>query len=78
MSRKLFDSTTQGIIKFFIRPDDLFALNSLELLDANEYLYRVLKNEGYQRVIFFEKNGINNKAFAYDKLSQLSYQSGCI
>ena len=74
MSRKLFDSTTQGIIKFFIRPDDLFALNSLELLDANEYLYRVLKNEGYQRVIFFEKNGINNKAFAYDKLSQLSYQ----
>ncbi len=74
MSRKLFDSTTQGIIKFFIRPDDLFALNSLELLDANEYLYRVLKNEGYKRVIFFEKNGINNKAFAYDKLSQLSYQ----
>ncbi len=74
MSRKLFDSTTQGIIKFFIRPDDLFALNSLELLDANEYLYRVLKNEGYQRVIFFEKNGVNNKVFAYDKLSQLSYQ----
>ncbi|HAX83350.1 MAG TPA: hypothetical protein DCY15_02325, partial [Ruminococcaceae bacterium] len=74
MSRKLFDSTTQGIIKFFIRPNDLFALNSLELLDANEYLYRVLKNEGYQRVIFFEKNGVNNKVFAYDKLSQLSYQ----
>ena len=73
MSRKLFDSTTQGIIKFFIRPDDLFALNSLELLDANEYLYRVLKNEGYQRVIFFEEAAVNNIIFTYDKLSQLSY-----
>lgn len=38
---------------YFVRPNDIFALNSLELLDADVYLYRLLKFEGYKNILFF-------------------------
>ena len=74
MNKKLFESTTEGIIRYFVRPNDDFVLNSLEKIDANEYLYRVLKNEGYKRIVFVEIEKTNCKYYTYDKLSHLSLQ----
>ena len=54
MRKTLFDSTAEGIIRYFVRPNDDFVLNSLEKLDCDEYLYRLLREEGYKRVIFCE------------------------
>ena len=72
MMRTFFDSTAEGMIRYFIRPNDDYVLNSLEKLDCDEYLYRLLKTDGYERIVFFEVDETNCKVYAYDKLSHLS------
>lgn len=73
MTLDIFDSM-KGMTHYFIRPEDQFVLNSLELVDCDEFLYRVLKNKGYKRVVFFERTaGLNS--FAYDEISNLSITS---
>lgn len=75
MRKTLFDSTAEGIIRYFVRPNDDFVLNSLEKLDCDEYLYRLLREEGYKRVIFCEQGTANIDVYAYDKLSHLSFMN---
>lgn len=72
MKKTFFDSTAAGMVRYFVRPNDDFVLNSLEKINSDEYLYRLLKEDGYERVVFFEVDETNCKVFAYDKLSHLS------
>lgn len=74
MRNNLFDSLA-GMIHYFVRPEDRFVLNSLEVLDSDEYLYRLLKKCGYERIVFFEDRGIGCKGFTYDELSNLSIKN---
>ncbi|MBQ4564507.1 MAG: AAA family ATPase, partial [Lachnospiraceae bacterium] len=69
MGTGLFDSTKGNMIHYFIRPNDAFILNSLEKLDADEYLYRLLREEGYESVFFIGIDGTNCKVWAYDEVS---------
>ena len=79
MNRNLFDSSAQGIIRYFIRPNDYYVTNSFEMLNIDEYTYRLLRHEGYQRVLFFRPVASATRAkfdfeiFTFDKLSALSY-----
>lgn len=69
MRTGLFDSVKGSMIHYFIRPNDAFILNSLERLDADEYLYRLLREEGYERIFFIDIDETNCSVWAYDKLS---------
>ena len=66
---KLFDSSS-GLTHYFVRPDDNFVLNSFEMLDADAYLYRVLKRENYERVAFVEVSGTECRIYIYDEQSE--------
>lgn len=66
---RLFDSSS-GLTHYFVRPDDNFVLNTLEMLDADAYLYRLLKYEGYENVAFVEVKGTECQIFAYDSQSE--------
>lgn len=70
----LFDSVC-GLVHYFVRPDDEFALNSLELVDADAYLYRLLRREGYERVAFVEVESTNCQIYAYDPPSGAIFQA---
>lgn len=69
MRTGLFDSVKGSMIHYFIRPNDAFVLNSLEKLDADEYLYRLLREEGYERIFFIDIGETNCAVWAFDKLS---------
>jgi hypothetical protein len=69
--------TTSGLFHYLIAPvEDNYILNSLEKLTFWEYMYRLLREERYNRVIFFELNKGYNEftIYAYDKLSYYSYK----
>ena len=70
---KYFDSTADGMARYFVCPNDDFILNSLERLNRDEFLYRVLHQDGYQRVLICEHGQTNIDIYAYDKLSHLSF-----
>lgn len=61
----LFDST-HGLVHYFVLPNDEFALNSLELLSADVYLYRLLRQEGYDRIAFVDVGNVDCRIYAYD------------
>lgn len=69
MSTGLFDSGQGSMIHYFIRPDDDFVLNTLEKLDADAYLYRILRGEGFEQIFFINIDEINCSVWAFDKLS---------
>ena len=69
MSLKLFDSVNGELIHYYIRPNDDFVLNSLEKLDADTYLYRLLREEGFEQIFFIDINEDSCSVVAYDKLS---------
>ena len=47
----------------------MFALNSLELLDDNQLIYRALKNSGFQIIVFIDYSDGNYKYITYDRES---------
>ncbi len=69
MSTGLFDSVKGSMIHYFVRPNDAFILNSLEKLDSDAYLYRLLREEGYERIFFIDIDETNCSVWAFDKLS---------
>ncbi len=69
MQMGLFDSVKGNMIHYFIRPDDDFVLNSLEKLDANSFLYRVLREEGYQQIFFVDIRETHYSVLTYDRFS---------
>jgi len=62
-----------GLLHYFIRPDDDFVLNSLEIVDANTYLYRELRREQYKHILFIGLDGIDLKVYAYDQASAIAF-----
>lgn len=72
----LFDVNRGGNIFFSIMPNDIYVPNTLELLDKNEYMYRVLRAEGFDRVLYFDVKALEVEVIAYDKLSELSFKFG--
>ena len=72
--KRLFDAA-DGLIHYFVRPNDVFVTASLEMLDANAYLYRLLKQDGFDRVAFVEIKNDSSCAFNYyDALSEGIYK----
>ena len=69
MSTGLFDSVKGSMIHYFIRPNDDFVLNSLEKLDADEYLYRLLREDGFEQIFFINIGVTNCSVWTYDKFS---------
>lgn len=73
--RRLPDSerqffATKSLVQYFVRPNDYFALNSLELVSADEYLYRLLKRNYYEYIYFFEAtSSTQHNIFTFDKQS---------
>lgn len=66
---RLFDAAC-GLVHYFVRPDDGFVLNTLELLDADAYLYRLLRSEGYRRAAFVEVDRTDCRIYVYDTPSE--------
>ncbi len=54
----LFDIGAGGSrIRYFVcNSNEEFILNTLELVSVDEYLYRVLINEGYERIVFLDED----------------------
>lgn len=71
---KLFDSSS-GLTHYFVRPNDSFVLNTLELLDADAYLYRLLKQEGYENITFVEVKSTECRIYAYDAQSESVFKA---
>lgn len=69
MGIELFNSIKGDMIHYFVRPEDNFILNTLEKLDANAYLYRLLRDEGYQQIFFIDIGETNYSVLAYDQFS---------
>ncbi len=53
-SPKIFNSTLSGRKYFYCKENELFALNSLEVLDRNQFIYRYLKSSGFQAIVFID------------------------
>ena len=69
-----FDPNQKGVVRYFVRPDDVYYLNSLVRVDKDELLYNMLKADGYERVVFLSfVGGEESKFFAYDNLSHFSF-----
>lgn len=65
-----------GHFHFLLAPIyDSFILNSLEKMDFTGFMYRYLREHGYDRVVSFEHNKKTGKftVCAYDRLSYYSY-----
>lgn len=65
-----------GQFHYLVAPTkDDYILNSLEKLNFIEFMYRLLREDGYDRVISFElnKDSRDYTLYAYDRLSYYSY-----
>ena len=69
----LFDIGSGGSrIRYFVcKSSEEIIMNTLELITADEYLYRVLINEGYERIVFLDEDV---SAFSYDEFSKMSFE----
>jgi hypothetical protein len=70
-----FDSTL-GLFHYLVFPTkDSYILNSLVKLNFEEFMYRLLRENGYNRAISFELKPAERKytIYAYDRLSYYSY-----
>ena len=65
--------TSVSSVHYFIRPNDYFALNSLELVTADVYLYRLLKNSRFEYVYFVETEGTGCAVYTYDGPSEMAF-----
>ena len=69
-------NSLNGLYHYLICPqDDCFIPDTLEKLDYHEYLYRLLKEKGYRRIIFFEYKESTHqyKILTFDKFSAASF-----
>ena len=70
----VFGTNADSMFRYFVCPNDKFVLNSLDETDRDGIVYRILKAENYQRILFVENDGSDYKIFAYDTLSELSFK----
>ena len=62
--------TSSSLVHYFVRPNDYFVLNSLELLMPDSYLYRLLKQSNFEYIYFVEIESTECVIYAYDTISQ--------
>lgn len=62
--------TSSSLVHYFVRPNDYFVLNSLELLMPDSYLYRLLKQSDFEYIYFVEIESTECVIYAYDTISQ--------
>lgn len=67
--------TTSALLRYFVRPYDDFVLNSLEIVDADVYLYRLLRKEGYERIAFIDTEDRKCNVFVYDLESSSLFET---
>lgn len=70
-----FDSQISRLHYFAAPRNDYYAANSLEYVDYPAFLYLLLKEEGYRRVVIVRNTTENEKytVIAYDAFSQVSF-----
>lgn len=74
MHKSLFDSK-MGTVHYFVCPrPEYFYLNSLEKLDLDTYLFRLLRDEGYERIVMVRNTGSHWEVWTYDRLSYWSWE----
>lgn len=74
---QLFNSAV-GLVHYFVCPDDKVVLNSFEMLDMDTYLYRVLKSESYERIVFIKEKNMCYEGYAYDEDSEALFRSDVV
>lgn len=67
--------TTSALLRYFVRPYDDFVLNSLEIVDVDVYLYRLLRKEGYERIAFIDSEDRKCNVFVYDLESSSFFEA---
>lgn len=73
MHNSIFDSRN-NTVHYFVCPNaESFYLNSLEKVNRDEYLYRLLRDEGYKRIIMVRTTGSRWEVSTYDRLSYWSW-----
>lgn len=70
---RYFQSIRGQIQYFACNYDDSYVLNSYEKMDYSHFLYRFLKEQGFERVVTIDKWEGKFDLFAFDKLSELSF-----
>lgn len=70
---KLFDATN-SLIHYFVSPSDKYVLNSLEMVCPEFYLYRLLRHEGYEHIVFVEVENNKNLVIVYDEESANAFE----
>lgn len=65
--------TSASLVHYFVRPNDYFVLNSLEMVDSDVYSYRLLKHSGFENIYLVEVEGTECVIYAYDDQSASSF-----
>ena len=65
--------TSAALVHYFVCPNDYFALNSLELVSQDIYLYRLLKVSRFEYVYFVEVEGTECIIYSYDEASRSAF-----
>ena len=71
---RLFNASN-SCIHYFVCPNDKFVLNSLEIIRPDLYLYRLLRHEGYERIVFIEVENNKNLVIVYDEASGNAFEN---
>lgn len=59
---------------YYVCARDRFVLPTLEIVDQNTYLYRTLRENGYERIVFAVCNGETLYFETYDRLSEYTFR----
>ena len=71
----VFGTVSEGVFRYFICPKDVFVTNSLERIDRDGFIYRILKSEEFDIVLFVEKEVLSYKVYAYDSFSEYAFKN---
>lgn len=63
-----------GLMQYFVNYcHDIYCTHGLEILSYEEMLYRCLKEDKYERIVFFKNNGDGFISECFDEFSRLSF-----
>lgn len=63
-----------GLMQYFVNYcKDIYCTNGLEILTYNQILDRNLRDDGYQRIVFFKNTGEGFITHCYDHFSKVSF-----
>ena len=78
-SPRIIDTALSSKQYFYCKKNEMFSLNSLEVLDQNQFIYRCLKSSGFEVIIFVDE--VYNNQFrrvyqiiTYDRFSYFAFR----